>query len=131
MFEADWTPSSWDDQEDQRRHLAAGDKKTVPPKATQGAKKTVVADPKAAPPGAKAAAPPAAVVAPTTTDRQAALIAEYPACKVSLTHRNCPEFIKNYKECELSKAKKDPKTKKVSECWNGSYYNEHVIIKSA
>jgi hypothetical protein len=31
MFEADWTPSSWDDQDSQRRHLAVDkDGKTIP-----------------------------------------------------------------------------------------------------
>ena len=30
MFEADWTPSSWDDEDGQRRHLADGDPTTPP-----------------------------------------------------------------------------------------------------
>jgi hypothetical protein len=29
MFEADWKPSSWDDEDGQRRHLADPDPKTA------------------------------------------------------------------------------------------------------
>ena len=34
MFEADWKPSSWDDEDGQRRHLADGDPVTPTPAPT-------------------------------------------------------------------------------------------------
>jgi hypothetical protein len=36
MFEADWTPSSWDDEDGQRRHLADGDPVTPTPAPPAG-----------------------------------------------------------------------------------------------
>ena len=64
MFEADWKPSSWDDEDGQRRHLDVKDVKT----ATVDKTKTAPAPP------AKTAVKKTVKAAPTTTDRRAALI---------------------------------------------------------
>ena len=67
MFEADWKPSSWDDEDGQRRHLDVKDPKTATVDKT--------ATKKAAPaPAAKTAVKKTVKAAPTTTDRRAALI---------------------------------------------------------
>jgi hypothetical protein len=101
MFEADYEPSTWDNEDGQRRHLAEGDpapvdkngkptaapakgdtKKAITPKSTKSANKPVA----------------------TMTNRRAALIKEYPSCVTNITSSKCPAFVRAYKECELSKA---------------------------
>ena len=64
MFEADWKPSSWDDEDGQRRHLADPDPKTA----------TVDKSKKPTAPPAKTDVKKTVKSAPTTTARRAALI---------------------------------------------------------
>jgi len=126
MFEADWTPSSWDDEDGQRRHL---DTDTPTPAGSSTPVTTTTPTPPATTPAVTAAKKPV-VTAPTKTDRKATLMQQHPICKKDIKHRKCPEFVRLYEECDLSKAKTN-KEGKAQECWNGAYYDETMKIKSA